>query len=146
MTRPGCQLPERDAMPISKTVARFNRVGLNRLTRHIATWAPGFGLVMHRGRRSGRVYETPVAVFPTASGVRIALTYGADTDWVKNVVAAGGCRLRTRGRTLTLTAPNVVHDPSRSNTRAFERRVLRALQVEEFLDLSEKPLSAEPSS
>jgi deazaflavin-dependent oxidoreductase (nitroreductase family) len=94
---------------------------------------------MHRGRRSGRVYETPVAVFPTASGVRIALTYGADTDWVKNVVAAGGCRLRTRGRTLTLTAPNVVHDPSRSNTRAFERRVLRALQVEEFLDLSEKP-------
>lgn len=60
-------------MPIPKTVARFNRVGLNRLTRHIAPWAPGFGLVRHRGRRSGATYETPVNVFPTSSGVRIAL-------------------------------------------------------------------------
>ena len=126
-------------MPIPKSVARFNRVGLNRLTRHIAPRAPGFGLVMHRGRRSGRTYETPVNVFPTQSGVRIALTYGPDTDWVKNVVAANGCQLRTRGRTRTFTSPKVVHDPTRSGTRAFERRVLRALKVEYFLDLEEQP-------
>jgi deazaflavin-dependent oxidoreductase (nitroreductase family) len=126
-------------MPISKRVARLNRVGLNRLTRHIAPWAPGFGLVLHKGRRSGRTYETPVNVFPTPSGVRIALTYGPDTDWVKNVLAANGCQLRSRGRTRTLTAPKVVHDPTRSETRAFERRILRALQVEDFLDLEEQP-------
>ena len=127
-------------MPIPKTVARLNRAMLNRVTRHIARWAPGFGVVMHRGRRSGRAYETPVAVFPTAAGLRIALTYGADTDWVKNVLAARECQLRTRGRTLTVTAPHVVRDPTRSGTRAFERRVLRALGVEEFLDLSEQPI------
>ena len=125
-------------MPIPKTVARFNRMGLNRVTRHIAPWAPGFGVVVHRGRRSGQTYETPVNVFPTDSGVRVALTYGADTDWVKNVIAAGGCLLRTRGRTLTLTEPRVVHDPARGGTRAFERRVLAALQVEDFLDLTEQ--------
>jgi deazaflavin-dependent oxidoreductase (nitroreductase family) len=128
-------------MPIPKTIARLNRVGLNRVTRRIAPWAPGFGVVVHRGRRSGRTYETPVNVFPTASGVRIALTYGADTDWVRNVVAAGGCELRTRGRTLTLTGPKVVRDPTRSGTRAFERRVLRMLQVEDFLDLTEQSAS-----
>jgi hypothetical protein len=69
-------------MPIPKNVARLNRVGLNRVTRRIAPWAPGFGVVVHRGRRSGNICETPVNVFPTATGVRVALTYGADTDWV----------------------------------------------------------------
>jgi deazaflavin-dependent oxidoreductase (nitroreductase family) len=119
----------------------MNRGGLNRVTRRIAPWAPGFGVVVHKGRRSGRTYETPVNVFPTASGVRIALTYGADSDWVRNVIAAGGCELRTRGRTLTLTAPKVVRDPARSGTRAFERRVLDALRVEDFLDLTEQSAS-----
>jgi deazaflavin-dependent oxidoreductase (nitroreductase family) len=122
-------------MPIPKTVARLNRIGLNRVTRHIAPWAPGFGLVVHRGRRSGRTYETPVNVFPTSTGVRIALTYGKDSEWVRNVLAAGGCTVRTRHRDLTLTGPRVVHDPARTGTRAVERRILGALNVEDFLDL-----------
>jgi deazaflavin-dependent oxidoreductase (nitroreductase family) len=123
-------------MPIPKAVARFNRVGLNRLTRHIAPFAPGFGLVVHQGRRSGRTYETPVNVFMTSSGVRIALTYGADSEWVKNVIAADGCRLRTRGRELTLSAPNLVHDSARAGIRPLERRILGVLGVDDFLDLS----------
>jgi deazaflavin-dependent oxidoreductase (nitroreductase family) len=124
-------------MPIPKTVARLNRVGLNRLTRHIAPWAPGFGLVVHRGRRSGRTYETPVNVFPTATGVRIALTYGKDSEWVKNVLAAGGCTVRTRRRELALTRPRVVHDPERNGIRAVERRILGTLKVADFLDLEQ---------
>jgi deazaflavin-dependent oxidoreductase (nitroreductase family) len=124
-------------MPIPKAVARLNRRGLNRLTRRIAPRAPGFGVVVHRGRRSGKEYQTPVNVFPTADGVRIALTYGADSDWVKNVLAAGGCRLRTRGRELSLADPRVVHDPSRQGTRPVERRVLGLLKVADFLLLTE---------
>jgi deazaflavin-dependent oxidoreductase (nitroreductase family) len=123
-------------MPIPKVVARLNRVGLNRVTRRIAPWAPGFGVVVHRGRRSGRTFRTPVNVFPTSDGVRIALTYGADSDWVKNVVAAGGCRLLTRGRDLALTDPHLVHDPQRTGTRALERQVLRLLGVADFLLLT----------
>jgi deazaflavin-dependent oxidoreductase (nitroreductase family) len=123
-------------MPIPKVVARLNRRGLNRLTRRIAPRMPGFGVVVHRGRRSGREYQTPVNVFPTADGVRIALTYGADSDWVKNVLAAGGCRLLTRGRELSLTEPRVVHDPSREGTRPVERRVLGLLKVADFLLLT----------
>jgi deazaflavin-dependent oxidoreductase (nitroreductase family) len=117
----------RNPMPIPMVVARWNRVGLNHLTRRIAPWALGLGVVVHQGRRSGKSYETPVNVFPTTSGVRIALTYGPDTDWVKNVVAANGCELRTRGRTLQLAQPKIVHDPARTDTRPFERRVLQAL-------------------
>jgi hypothetical protein len=56
---------------------------------------------------------------------------------VKNVLAAGGCRLHTRGRYVDLAAPRVVHDPERSGIRPPERAALRLLQVSDFLDLSE---------
>ncbi|WP_422747061.1 nitroreductase family deazaflavin-dependent oxidoreductase [Mycobacterium sp. WMMD1722] len=124
-------------MPIPKSVARLNRVGLNKVTQHIAPWAPGFGLVIHQGRSSGRSYTTPVNVFRTPTGVRIALTYGADSQWVKNVLAAQGCTLRTQGRTLTLSEPRIVHDPERTSIRPLERRVLGMLAVDDFLDLNE---------
>lgn len=129
-------------MPFPKAIARWNRVGLNRITRRIAPRAPGFGVVCHRGRRSGRTYQTPVNVFTTDAGVRIALTYGPDSDWVKNVMAADGCRLRTRGRDLRLTAPRLVHDPTRSGVRRFERRILRAFHVADFLDLTTESSTA----
>ena len=50
-------------MPIPRIVRQWNKAGLNRVTKHIAPWAPGFGVVIHRGRRSGRLYQTPVNVF-----------------------------------------------------------------------------------
>lgn len=122
-------------MPIPKVVGRWNRAGLNRVTRHVAPWAPGLGVVIHRGRRSGRRYETPVNVFPDGGRYVFALTYGPDTDWVKNVLAAGGCELRTRGRTVRLTEPRLFRDERRSAIRPFERQVLRVLRVADFLSL-----------
>jgi deazaflavin-dependent oxidoreductase (nitroreductase family) len=122
-------------MPIPRRVARWNKVGLNRITRHVAPWMPGFGLVVHRGRRSGREYQTPVNVFPADDGFVIALTYGADTDWVKNVQAAGGCELRTRGRVLRVGSPRVYHDETRHGIRPLEREMLRLLGVADFLSV-----------
>jgi len=122
-------------MPIPRRVARWNKVGLNRITRHVAPWMPGFGLVVHRGRRSGREYQTPVNVFPAEDGFVIALTYGADTDWVKNVQAAGGCELRTRGRALRVGSPRVYHDETRHGIRPLEREMLRLLGVADFLSV-----------
>lgn len=120
-------------MPLPKALARLNRAGLNRVTRRIAPWMPGFGVIVHRGRRSGRVYRTPVNVFPTPGGYVFALTYGAGTDWVRNVQAAGGCELETRGRRVRLTAPRVFHDETRTGIRAPERYVLGLLNVSDFL-------------
>jgi deazaflavin-dependent oxidoreductase (nitroreductase family) len=126
-------------MPIPRTVGRWNKAGLNRLTRHVAPWMPGLGLVIHRGRRSGRRYETPVNVFPAEDGYLFALTYGPDTDWVRNVLAAGGCELRTRGRTVRLVSPRLYHDEDRRGIRPFERQVLRVLNVADFLALKSAP-------
>lgn len=126
-------------MPIPLAVGRLNKSGLNHLTRPLMRHLPGFGVVRHRGRRSGRVYETPVNVFPTADGFVIALTYGTGTDWLKNVLAAGGCELQTRGRWVHCTTPRLRHDPQRHGIRPLERAVLGAIHVDEFLDLRRAP-------
>jgi deazaflavin-dependent oxidoreductase (nitroreductase family) len=122
-------------MPIPRIVGRWNKVGLNRVTRHIAPWMPGLGVVVHHGRRSGRVYQTPVNVFAAKDGYVFALTYGPDTDWVKNVLAAGGCELRTRGHVVRLTSPRLFHDEARRDIRPLERQVLRAIGVADFLSV-----------
>jgi deazaflavin-dependent oxidoreductase (nitroreductase family) len=129
-------------MPIPRVVGQWNKAGLNHLTVHIAPWMPGLGVVVHRGRRSGRRYQTPVNVFSTDNGYVVALTYGPQTDWVKNVLAAGGCELRTRGQTIALGSPRLFHDQSRSSIRPVERRVLRILNVADFLSLTPAPDSS----
>lgn len=96
---------------------------------------PGFAVVHHRGRRSGRAFETPVDVFPVDGGFVLALTYGPDTDWVKNVMAAGGCTIETRGRRIACTGPRLYRDPGRHHIRPVERAVLGVLGVEWFLEL-----------
>jgi deazaflavin-dependent oxidoreductase (nitroreductase family) len=129
-------------MPIPKAVGRLNKAGLNRVTKRIAPWMPGFGVVVHRGRRSGREYQTPVNVFATEDGYVLALTYGPDTDWVKNVLAAGGCELRTGGRVVRLTTPRLFHDETRRDIRPLERQVLRVIGVADFLALKTLPDAA----
>jgi len=127
-------------MPIPGGIRHLNKVGLNRVTRPLFRRLPGTAVLVHRGRRSGRAYQTPVNIFPRPGGrYVIALTYGPDTDWVKNVLAAGGCELLTRGTRLALTAPRVFHDESRHEIRVAERLALRALRVFDFLELQVVP-------
>ena len=115
---------------------RVNKVALNKVTGQLAPWLPGLGIVVHRGRTSGKEYRTPVNVFAQTGGRYVlALTYGADTDWVKNVLTAGGCELLTRGAHLELTAPRLFHDESRREIRVVERAMLGLLHVYDFLEL-----------
>jgi deazaflavin-dependent oxidoreductase (nitroreductase family) len=138
------QVPKEAGVPIPRFVRRWNKVGLNRVTVHIAPWMPGLGVVVHRGRRSGHWYQTPVNVFPADDGYVIALTYGPDTDWVKNVLAAEACELRTRGRAVRLVSPQVFHDDSRRHVRPIERQVLRVIGVADFLSVKTAPPPASP--
>ena len=126
-------------MVIPKQVARFNRVVTNRVSSLVAGWLPGFGIVSHTGRRSGRTYRTPVNVFQRPGGYVIALTYGPDTDWVKNVLAAGACELTVRGRRERLVAPRIVPDESRRDVPFLVRPMLGALAVTDFLYLDRRP-------
>ena len=120
-------------MPLSKRVAHFNKRVTNRVTRRFAWWLPGFAIVTHVGRRSGRRYRTPVNVFRSDGRYVFALTYGRESDWVRNVLAAGTCEVETRRSTVTLTNPELFTDPTRRHVPHAVRRALGALHVDDFL-------------
>jgi deazaflavin-dependent oxidoreductase (nitroreductase family) len=126
-------------MPLPRSLARFNRVGTNRVARHVTPHVPGFGVVHHVGRRSGSPYRTPVNVFARPGGYAIALTYGPDAEWVKNVVAAGRAVITTRGEDHAVEHPQLVRSERREFVPAPVRRVLGWLEVDSFLLVDEVP-------
>lgn len=87
---------------------RVNRVFTNPLFGTVAWFLPPLAVIHHTGRKSGRVYRTPVLAFPSASGFVIPMTYGRDVDWARNMSAAGGCELERAGRRLRLRNPRIV--------------------------------------
>jgi deazaflavin-dependent oxidoreductase (nitroreductase family) len=121
---------------MSRSIARFNVRGTNRVTRPFAGRLPGFGVVRHVARTSGTPYETPVNLFRDGDRYVVALTYGSDSQWVKNVLAAGRCAVRTGGKTVEVADPTVFRDPERKAVPAGVRAVLRALDVDEFMSLT----------
>jgi deazaflavin-dependent oxidoreductase (nitroreductase family) len=120
-------------MPLPRRLAKFNRVVTNRVFGPLARFLPGFAVVSHVGRRSGRSYRTPVNLFRRGNGYVISLTYGADSQWVRNVLAAGGADIETRGRRLHLVDPEVVRDPARSPVPKPVRVPLRLANVDAFM-------------
>ncbi|MFI6865461.1 nitroreductase family deazaflavin-dependent oxidoreductase [Nocardia sp. NPDC050406] len=121
------------AMPLPQALARLNRSVTNPVLGVMARYAPGFGIVVHTGRNSGRTYRAPVAVFERDGGYRIALTYGRDVDWLKNIRAAGKFDFETRGRTVTLTEIVVGRDASASWAPLGVRQALVALRAEYYV-------------
>jgi len=119
-----------------KSLARFNLAVTNRITGLFAGWLPLFGIITHVGRKSGKVYRTPVNVFRKPNGFAVALTYGRESEWVKNVLAAGGCELQTGGRRYHLSDPTVVHDPARKQFPFPVRVILGLVGANDFMQLS----------
>jgi hypothetical protein len=85
------------------------------------------------------MYNTPINVFHRGDDYIFVLTYGSDAEWVKNVLAAGGCRILTRGRNVTLTRPEVIVDPTRSLVPAPIRFIGHFGNVTEFLRMRPEP-------
>jgi deazaflavin-dependent oxidoreductase (nitroreductase family) len=88
------------------------------------------------GRKSGRVYRTPVNVFRAPNGFIVALTYSSQSEWVKNVLAADSCELKTIGRKYRLVAPKVVRDTTRRRFPLPVRLILTLVGADEYMELS----------
>jgi hypothetical protein len=106
---------------------------LNPVLRRVAHRLPGFCVATYRGRTSGRVYGIPLNVFRRGDRCVFALTYGPDVQWVKNVLAAGGCDIETRGRHVALVRPRMEVDPLARDMPVPVRQFLRVTGVDHFL-------------
>jgi deazaflavin-dependent oxidoreductase (nitroreductase family) len=123
--------------PAAKTPPGVVKI-FNRLAGKIAgsRWFPPWAQLHHRGRRSGTAYVTPVAVLVTPETVVIGLPWGPGTDWVRNVMAAGGCTIRWKGHDYAVTAPQLV-DKSVALAAAnrFQSTVIKRAKFPAYLQL-----------
>lgn len=100
----------------------------------------GFAVLQHRGRRSGRFYETPVVVRPTADGFVVPLPFGEQTDWFRNVRAAGECVIRWNGADYHLVDPELLEwAGARPAFHGFERMAVPLLGIKRFVRLRHSP-------
>jgi deazaflavin-dependent oxidoreductase (nitroreductase family) len=124
------------AVPNKTRMWRFRPVSIhviNPVARLFAAWMPGFGLLTYRGRITGRTYNLPINVFRRGEQYTFVLTYGSESQWVKNVMAAGGCQIRVRGRDVSLVAPELIIDPSWDLVPLLVRLIERPAGVTSFL-------------
>ena len=64
--------------------------------------------ITHTGRTSGRTYVTPLDAHRVADGFVFIVMYGSQSDWVKNVLAAGGAKLRIGDEEHTIANPRLI--------------------------------------
>jgi deazaflavin-dependent oxidoreductase (nitroreductase family) len=113
-------------------VARF----VNPLTLLVAgrRWMPVVGVMHHRGRRTGRMYATPLGMRARADLVYVPLTFSEHAAWYRNVVAAGTCVVTYLGRDIRLVDPQVVdHAAASPAFPGYERLQFRLAGINEYL-------------
>jgi deazaflavin-dependent oxidoreductase (nitroreductase family) len=96
---------------LPRVLARINRRVTNPLQRHWAGRIPFHGIIEHIGRKSGRAYRTPVLAFRNGEGFAFIVGYGTQSDWLRNVLAAGGGHVVHRGHRYRITNPRLLSGP-----------------------------------
>jgi deazaflavin-dependent oxidoreductase (nitroreductase family) len=124
-------------MQLPQWLARFNRHVTNPIQRMWAGWAPTMGIPEHVSRKSGTHFRTPLTVFTTDDGVAILLTYGPNRDWLKNITAAGGGRIKRYGKTFNVHDPRVMPKAeAASAVKGWMRPLFGMLPVEQAVLLT----------
>jgi deazaflavin-dependent oxidoreductase (nitroreductase family) len=99
---------------------------------------PMMARIHHVGRRSGKPYMTPISAAVAGDTIVVPMSFGNQSDWARNVRAAGQCVVQVGGKRYhgvqpqfadAVDAKGVVHQAF----NAFERFGFRLLGVKQFL-------------
>src|ERR1700730_8982026 len=85
---------------------RWQMKYMNPVVRRVARFLPTFAVVKHRGRKSGRPFETVVNAYRKGNVLAVLLGHG-NPDWVKNVLAAGEGDRQVHRRGVHVPTPRV---------------------------------------
>jgi deazaflavin-dependent oxidoreductase (nitroreductase family) len=134
--------------PAIDAVRRINKVlnpaRLKSAGKRPGPWAPA--AVHHIGRTSGNEYATPVWAHRVGPAFYIGLPYGTNVDWLRNVLAAGGCTIESGGMCYDTTMPEI--EPAAEVAPRLpgpQQRWLRLIGVESYLRLDILP-AGEPAA
>ena len=120
---------------VAETVRRIAKA-FGPLTRPMAgrRGLPIWGVLEHRGRKTGRTYRIPVAVIRTEDGYVIPAPFGGGTQWVRNLEAGGGARLRWKGADYAIVGPEIVQFEAVAYAfNRFQRAGVRAFGISRFV-------------
>lgn len=132
--------------PVQDRIRRFNRDVTNpRQLRRAGQPGAYASVVHHTGRTTGAAYATPVVAVPTGDGFVIALPYGPEVDWARNVLAAGTATLEHGGHRVAVHRPTLI-DRTEADPpfRPKEQRMHRTYGVRDFLRLQAGDSSPSP--
>jgi len=113
---------------------------LNPFVEPLTRRLPPFAVLHHRGRRTGRSYDTPVQALPTRDGWIVGLAYDHNAPFALNLLAAGGGEMTRAGRRYRITQPRRVGREARDLLPAWASLMMRALGIDEFLQFEATPL------
>lgn len=124
-------------------IRTFNKHVTNRILRGFAHSSRGpFAVIRHVGRRSGKPYETTIMVWPMGRDFVIALTYGPEVDWYRNLLASGQGTLLWHGRRYAIGRPEALDAAAAlSAFPLFIRFILGRLATHQFVYVTSAPLS-----
>jgi deazaflavin-dependent oxidoreductase (nitroreductase family) len=94
-------------MKFPPAVERWQIKYMNPLIGKAARYLPSFATIKHRGRTSGKPYETVVNAYTKGNVLAVMLAHGK-TNWVKNVLAAGEADVHLFRRDVHIVNPRVV--------------------------------------
>ncbi len=121
-------------------VRRTGRLARPYLLKSSGTPGAAASVIRHVGRTSGRPYETPVNAVTTDDGYVIALPYGLNTDWLKNVLASGTATIVDQGSAHPVDQPEVVPlSVAEPLFSAKDQRTHRRFRVEQYVLLRRTP-------
>src|SRR5437764_6986223 len=128
-------------MQSSRRVARFNKL-INNPIQGVYSWlVPPWTVIVHRGRRSSRQYRTPLLAFRHDRTLVIALLYGEESGWLRNLKAEGGGYVIRAGRTYRVGEPRVIDTRDATVLRRFSpptQRYCRLADKQVILDIRER--------
>jgi deazaflavin-dependent oxidoreductase (nitroreductase family) len=107
-----------------------------RVTADIEKGKGSFSLILHKGRKSGQAYRTPVDATYLGDFVLITLPYGQRSDWLKNVLASGGCEIFHQHQTYTASHPQVLPE---AEARKLLPPGMKLAHIKNFLRLEINP-------
>jgi deazaflavin-dependent oxidoreductase (nitroreductase family) len=108
---------------------------------------PIWAVIRHRGRRSGKMYATPIAIRPTPDGFVLPLPWGEGTDWCRNLRAAGGGVVRWGGAETLVDNPEVIDTADALPAfHATMRPIVRLSGIKKFLRVRRVDVASDAAS
>lgn len=122
-------------MTFPRRMAALPRL-LNPFVMPVMRRLPPFAVLHHRGRRTGRSYDTPVEACRTPDGWVVGLAYDRNAPFALNLLAVGGGEMTRARRRYRITQPRRVGREARELLPALASLQMRMVGIEDFLGRS----------